>query len=95
MHQTPINPSDIQNWKVVPALPLVQALPLVLALHPKWYRIPPIVLQLAFEFSGFGYDIALYVGNTRRRLAVHHIPDVHAHNTALEDADTTVLEEWI
>ena len=26
MHQSPINPSDVQNWKVVPALPLVQAL---------------------------------------------------------------------
>ena len=25
-----------------PALPLVQALPLVHALHPKWYRIPPL-----------------------------------------------------
>ena len=26
LHQTPINPSDIQNWKVVRALPLVQGL---------------------------------------------------------------------
>ena len=26
MHQTPIDPSDVQNWKVVPAPPLVQAL---------------------------------------------------------------------
>ena len=34
-------PSDVENWKVVHALPLVQALPLVHALHPNWYRIPP------------------------------------------------------